>query len=169
MTAHMLIQLPSLALIGYAVGRRIPTSLRDRCLALAGSPVPLVLVAAFTTALWMLPRALDAALVDPLWEAAKFVSLPLALGLPLAVAAPSLGHIGWGFVVTNLASMLAVVGWLYAAAPTRMCNSYSNLQQLEAGTALIGAALGLAGVWVAGLFTGAFGGGMGRRAPGQTR
>ena len=72
----------------------------------------------------MLPRALDAALTNPLTEAAKFVSLPALVGLPLALAWQRLPIIGRGFILTNVISMLAVLGWLYIAAPVRICNNY---------------------------------------------
>ena len=92
-----------------------------------------VIVALFASSYWMLPRALDAALTEPLAEVGKFLSLPLLVGFPLVLAWRRLTLIGRGFVWTNFISMLAVLGWLYIVAPVRVCNSYLVNDQEHAG------------------------------------
>ena len=154
MTGHMLIQIPLLTVIGIAASRLLTARRQEMMLAVAGGPVPWVVVAVFASSYWMLPRALDAALASPAMETAKFVSLPLLVGLPLALAWRRLTSIGRGFVVTNFISMLAVLGWLYIAAPVRICNNYLVDQQASAGWLMVKLALLFFIGWLATLFIG---------------
>lgn len=152
MVAHMLIQIPLLATTGFAVGYGLSPSQRATLRRSIGGPLPFVLTALLASSYWMLPRALDATLVNPLAELAKFASLPLLVGLPLALGWEHLGVVGRGFVWTNFFSMLAVVGWLYIAAPVRVCNSYLVADQYDAGLWLIRLAIALFLAWLASLF-----------------
>ena len=93
-----------------------------------------LLVAAFVAAVWMLPRTLDAALRDPLVEAAKFTSVPLLIGAPLALSWPLLPPVARAFVWANV---ISVLGWLYRAAPDRLCARYLFDQQATVGSALL--------------------------------
>ncbi len=154
MAAHMLVQIPLLGALGFLAARWLPPQWQQRMLALSGGPAAWVVVAVFAMAYWMLPRVLDAALVSPAVELAKFLTVPLLVGLPLGLAWPQLSLIGRGFVWTNMISMLAVLGWLYLAAPLRACNSYSLEQQQQTGGLLVGAALILFVVWFGTLFIG---------------
>ncbi|NMG55591.1 hypothetical protein [Aromatoleum aromaticum] len=154
MSGHMLVQIPLLAAIGFVACRLLPVARQERLLDAGGGAVPYVVVAVFASTWWMLPRALDDALASPLVEAAKFVSLPVLVGLPLALAWRRLGPIGRGFVWTNFISMLAVLGWLYIAAPVRVCNSYLVDQQESAGWLMVKLALLLFAGWLGSLFVG---------------
>ena len=141
MSTHMLLQMPLLAAVGFVAARGLAPERRLRLRQWVGGPLPLVLVALFASSYWMLPRALDAALADPWAELAKFASLPLLVGAPLALAWERMGVIARGFVWTNFLSMLAVLGWLYIAAPMRVCNSYLQSAQYEAGLWMVGLAV----------------------------
>ena len=154
MSGHMLVQIPLLAAIGILAGHLLPTRRQQALLAAAGGAIPCVLLSLFASSYWMLPRALDAALADPLVEAAKFITLPALVGLPLALAWNRLQAIGRGFVWTNLISMLAVLGWLYIAAPVRVCNNYLADQQGDAGWWMVKLALLLFAGWLGSLFVG---------------
>lgn len=154
MTTHMLVQIPLLAAIGIGAGKTLPARARKRLLGWSGGAIPCVTAALFASGYWMLPRALDAALASPPAEAAKFLSLPLLVGLPLALAWRRLTLIGRGFVWTNLISMLAVLGWLYIAAPVRACSGYLVEEQVRAGWRMIELALALFVWWLAALFVG---------------
>jgi hypothetical protein len=154
MTAHMLLQIPLLVLAGALLAPCMPSNLRRAFEALDAHGVPGMLAAAFASSYWMLPRALDAALSSPLAELAKFGSLPLLVGLPLALSWARMGPIGRGFVLANAISMLAVAGWLYRESPVRLCSWYLVDQQVLLGNALLALAL-LAGVgWTLRAFTG---------------
>lgn len=154
MTGHLLIQMPLLAAIGAAAGLLLPSRCRDWLLAGVGGAVPLTTLAVMTSAYWMLPRAMDAALADWVVEAAKFVSLPVLVGLPLALAWRRLTLIGRGFVLTNLMSMLAVLGWMYIEAPVRVCNNYLVDAQANAGWWMVRLAVLLFLGWLGSWFIG---------------
>jgi hypothetical protein len=154
MSSHMLVQIPLLGAIGVIGCRLLPERRQDALLAAAGGAIPCVLLAIFASSWWMLPRALDAALADPLTEAAKFVSLPALVGLPLALAWRQLSAIGRGFVWTNFISMLAVLGWLYIAAPVRVCNNYLVDEQGQAGWLMVKLAVLIFAGWLGTLFVG---------------
>lgn len=154
MSGHMLVQIPLLAALGFVACRLLPERAQDTLLERAGGVVPCVLLATFASSYWMLPRALDDALASGAVEAAKFVTLPVLVGLPLSLAWRRLGTIGRGFVWTNFFSMLVVLGWLYLAAPVRVCNSYLVDQQESAGWLMIWIAVLMFAGWLGSLFIG---------------
>ena len=154
MTGHMLLQIPLLAAIGVMSCQLLPERLQNSLLAAAGGAIPCVLLATFAASYWMLPRALDGALTDPLNEAAKFLSLPLLVGLPLGLAWKRFGIIGRSLVWTNAISMLVVLGWLYIIAPVRVCNNYLVDQQEIAGWWMVKLAVLLFAWWLCSFFTG---------------
>lgn len=139
MALHMLVQLPLLTAAGWlAAGAALPRAALARW---DDGGWTGIAVAALVSTYWMLPRALDAALASPLAEAGKFLSLPLLVGLPLRWSWPRLSPLGRGFMITNAISMLAFAGWLYIAAPVRVCVYYLADQQIAAGQGLLWAAL----------------------------
>lgn len=154
MIGHMLLQIPLLAAVGIMSSRLLPERWQNSLLAAVGGAMPCVLTALFASSYWMLPRALDAALTDPLVELAKFLSLPMLVGLPLGLAWKRLHVIGRGFVWTNFFSMLAVLGWLYIVTPVRLCNNYLVNQQEQAGWWMVKLALLLFAWWLGTLFVG---------------
>ena len=143
MVAHMLVQIPLLAIAGAFAATALPSWRRSRVARWNQSGVSGTLLALIASSWWMVPRSLDWALASPLMEAAKFVTLPLLVGAPLALSWSSLGTMGRGFVIANVLPMWAVVGWAYIAAPVRVCNYYLVDQQVIAGVALIGVSVAL--------------------------
>ncbi len=143
---HMLVQIPLLAASGYLVGRG---ALRGRNPRWNDDGLPGLIVAVAVGLVWMLPRSMDAALASPAAELAKFATLPLLVGVPLAASWTRAHPIARGFVLANLLSKLGVLGWLFAAAPLRLCNySLASVQPVAAAalfvaTGLLGTALAL--------------------------
>jgi hypothetical protein len=137
MVGHMLLQIPLLALAGSLVARGIFGRHGARLAGFNATGIVGLLMAVFVAAIWMLPRTLDAALRYPLVEAAKFTSVPLLIGAPLALSWPLLPPVARAFVWANVISHSAVLGWLYRAAPDRLCARYLFDQQATLGTALL--------------------------------
>lgn len=136
MAGHMLLQLPMLVLGGIWLASGLPAVVKRKFQAanrygLTGMATVLV-----TALFWMLPRHLDAALDDPVYEAAKFLMLPLLVGIPLKLSWRRLTAIGRGLVWSNLVAMLWVLAWLYLAAPVRVCNNYLIDEQTQVGQVL---------------------------------
>lgn len=141
MSLHMLVQIPLLIVAGWlaaGAAARPPAWYRSVD---EGGWVG-ILIAVLAASYWMVPRVLDAALVDMRFEVLKFVGLPLLAGAPLRWSWPRLSALGRGFVITNMLSMTAFVGWLYVAAPVRVCVYYLEEQQLAAGQMLLLATAG---------------------------
>jgi len=154
MAVHMLVQIPLLTAIGIIACRLLPIHWQDSLLDAMGGAIPCVLLAIFASSYWMLPRAMDAALANPLAEVAKFISLPVLVGLPLSLAWKQLSAIGRGFVLTNFISMMSMLGWLYIEAPVRVCNYYLVNQQTDAGWMMVKISILLIVGWMGSLFCG---------------
>lgn len=149
MILHMLVQIPLLAVAGTIGALAIPPRWRARVTSWNRLGITGTLVAMLASTWWMAPRALDGAISSGAMELFKFVSLPLLVGAPMALSWPELPFIGKGFLLANILPMWAVVGWLYVAAPTRVCNYYLVDQQVIAGYGLIIASI-MAGAAVLG-------------------
>ena len=143
MATHMLVQIPLLALAGAVIASGLRPEWKQRIEAWNRGGVSGILLALIASTWWMVPRALDLALASPAMELMKFVTLPLFVGVPLALSWHHLGFIGRGFVIANVLPMWAVVGWLYVVAPVRLCNFYLVEQQVTAGLGLLGASVSL--------------------------
>jgi hypothetical protein len=152
MVTHMLLQLPLLALAGWMLAGPLRADLGARLESLDRSGIALALVALLASSYWMLPRALDAALADPRVEVAKFLTLPLLVGVPARLCARRLSPLAAGFIVANLLSMWAAAGWMYRGFPARLCNYYLIDDQVLAGTMLVGLSVALAVLWLASFF-----------------
>lgn len=144
---HVLVQLPLLAAAGALAALALPGPRPRGPWANA-----LVLAAVFAVLFWMLPRWIDAALADPLWDAVKFVSLPLFVGVPLALGWGGAHPFLRGAVKANAISMLGVLAFLYTHAPVRICNSYLVADQERLGVGFLVVAFGLAFAWAVPLF-----------------
>ena len=141
---HVLVQMPLLAFTGWLLGSAFEPRL-DRIMerwnrfGVAGFTF-----AIFMILFWMLPRSIDSAVANPGYEMFKFVSLPCT-GAALALSFPRSGPLFAGALKANVVSMLAVLAWVYAAAPVRLCNSYlgSDQKMLGAGMAVLAGALAI--------------------------
>ena len=154
MAVHMTIQVPLLIGIGVflaaGVRSREPHWLADA----DWLGIPGIVMVVFGTSFWMLPRALDGAVADPLVDAAKFLSLPLLVGLPLGLSWRRMPPLGRAFIWANFIPKLGAIGGLYLAAPTRLCAYYRLDQQTLAGWTLIVIAVALGLHWFIVAFVG---------------
>lgn len=153
---HMLVQIPLLVFAGGVIGRGM-IGKRTKGTSLYKwneKGVPGLLVALFGMLFWMIPRWLDASLSEPLWEVIKFITVPLMIGLPLAISWPHLSSFARAVVWSHAISMLLFIGWLYVAAPLRVCNNYLVNQQEDFGYTAMVLALAIALYWVGRAFFG---------------
>jgi len=144
MSTHMLVQMPLLLLAGALLAAPLPRVLCMDRWNLAG--VPALLAVSLVLAFWMTPIALDHAVADAGWDAAKASSLVLAGGFaaaswrtaPLVVQAFFGGNAVW---------MGIAVGLLYQAPGQRLCNAYLEDDQVDTGVLLTWVAILAATLW----------------------
>jgi hypothetical protein len=164
MARHMLIEFPLLLIAGAATGRALVERFGaqfERCnqMGLFG-----FVFASITLAYWMIPAALDAALLDGWVAAAKYASLVLSGALlwssfrvaPLPLQA---------FFVGNLTWMTATIGLIYQSAPRQLCLNYLPDAQLSTGEGLVSAAVIGGLTWCASAAPAFLNGEAGARAP----
>jgi hypothetical protein len=150
---HVLLQLPMLILAGWFAARGLPARLLTAIDRYNEYGIPGILIVTFAGLCWMIPRVLDAALQSPMVALAKYVSIPLLVGAPLALSWPRMHVIAKAFVLIELLAMLLRLGWLYLAAPTRLCNNYVLSDQILLGKLLLIIAATIAAYWVVRLFS----------------
>ncbi|MBW7930620.1 MAG: hypothetical protein H3C57_04850 [Gammaproteobacteria bacterium] len=137
MSLQMLVQMPLLGLAGYLLARHLPERVRRVLASWDRGGVSGLLLAAVVSLPWMLPRLMDAALAAPWVELAKFTSLPLLIGLPLALSWPRAGLVVRGVFLMEMVATAFRVGWLYLVAPQQLCVNYLVDDQQRLGTALL--------------------------------
>lgn len=148
MTLQMLVQLPLLLLAGCWVAAYAPQRFRDLLAPWNRGGITGLLLASVVALVWMLPRALDASLDVPWVAAAKFASVPLLIGAPLALGWPRAGFVVRGVFLVEAIAMAFRLGWLYLVSPVRLCANYllGDQQRLGEILLLVG---GAACLWVA--------------------
>lgn len=149
MTLQMLVQIPLLALAGWWLAPVLSRRVRDALAPWNRSGISGMLLASLMILVWMLPRALDAALETPWVALAKFTSVPLLIGMPLAISWPRAGFVVRGVWLVEGLAMAFRLGWLYMISPVRLCSNYLLGDQQQAGKLMlvIGATICLLLAW----------------------
>ena len=148
MTRQMLLQMPLLALAGWWLATGLPMRWVQALARWNHRGISGFVLASLVGMWWMVPRMLDAALDQPGVALAKFASIPLLFGAPLALSWPEAGFVLRGVVLLEAVATAFRLGWLYLAAPTRLCSNYLLDDQQRLGQLLLalGGALCL---WIA--------------------
>lgn len=137
MTFQMLVQIPLLAAAGWAIAQSLPAAVDRRLAAWDAAGISGLLLASLTGLVWMLPRAMDAAVSEPWVALAKFLSVPLLIGAPVAISWPRAAFVVRAIVVAEVIAMALRLGWLYLVSPTRLCSNYLLADQQRLGRLLI--------------------------------
>ncbi len=144
---HMLVQIPALVLIGYQLS--FSDYIQNKFAKVVDpSGQASVILAVLSVLFWMIPKSLDQALNNELWEIIKYLTLPLLIGLPLGIGWHKVSIIFQGVVIIEFLAMLLRLGWLYSDSPIRLCSSYGLEQQQSLGALLLLIALTLSMYWV---------------------
>lgn len=147
MLTHMLVELPLLFAIGAWAASRLRGHGPAWFAAIDANGLTGLTVAMLVSAFWMLPIALDAAVLVPAIGLAKITSILLAgwcavLSLRRARTAVQ------AFFVLNWVWMTGAVGAMYQQAPERLCSTYLQGDQAHAGIGLVVLAIVVAIAWV---------------------
>lgn len=138
MALQMLVQIPLLALTGWWLYLRMSGGIRDSVATWNQNGVSGIVLVSLTAMVWMLPRSMDAALEAPWIETAKFFSVPLLIGLPLAASWPRAGFVARGVFLAEVIATTFRLGWLYLISPERLCSNYPLGDQQWLGRILLG-------------------------------
>jgi len=143
MTTQMLVQIPLLITVGVLLSRAVPARVDAAIAAWDYRGITGLVLATLVGAFWMLPRSLDAAVSDPRFDIAKYLSTVLLIGLPFALSWRRMGFIVRGVFLLELIATFFRLGWLYLIWPDRLCNNFllDDQQRLGRYMLLIGALL----------------------------
>lgn len=149
MLLHMMLEFPVLMAGGWAAYQVItgagPVSVARALAFIDWQGWTGALLALLVLTAWMIPSALDAALLSTPVAAIKVASWWCA-GFMLAGSWRRWSPELLLFVAGNAAWMMATAGLLYIEAPLRLCASYLQDEQRHTGIALVGVALAI-GAW----------------------
>lgn len=148
MARHMGLELPALFLLGCVLPRCSGAARSPRFAAWNAHGLPGLLAALCTTGFWMLPAALDQAVLHEGMALAKVASL-VAAGAWAAASWPRAGTVLQAFFVLNGFWMMLAAGLLYQEAPLQLCAVYLVDQQPAAGRALVLWAVAGLALWLA--------------------
>lgn len=137
LVSHVLLQIPLLVVAGVLLGTSLTQAVPSTRPSRQVEGIAAVLLAMFCLAFWMLPRWLDAAVVNPYTDMVKITTVVLLAGLPLGWGWTKLGNLARAFIWANLVSMFAAVAVLYLSFPDRLCNNYLYDEQLIMGRSLL--------------------------------
>ena len=149
MAWHMVVQMPLLVLAGALAAMAVPAGLRWAKLAnfnrfgLTG-----FMAAQGIVAYWMLPLAIDRAVVNPGFDALKLLTLFIS-GMLLSDAFKRAPMALQLFFMGYWVSMMAWLGIYFATTDLRLCNAYSQASQVATGLSLLALGLLLGAVWLA--------------------
>jgi hypothetical protein len=150
MALHMLLQLPMIAIGGALLGHALRTARASRAAnALAridAYGMTGLTWLLFTSAYWMIPRALELSLTLPWAEAGKFASVAL-MGALLPGALARANAVIQLFFLGNLCWMMAIAGIQYQEMPQRLCNAYALNDQIITGIGLVLLSIAIAAAW----------------------
>jgi|SRR5690625_1681603 len=129
MFTHMLVQIPLLIFAGLLMGEYVKHRLRGLFKQWNSSGIPGILLVYIVTMYWMIPRAMDEAIIVTSVEVFKFVSLPFLVGIVLYDSWAKLSDLAKAFIVFNYIPMFGIMAWLYIDSPIQICNNYLESEQ----------------------------------------
>lgn len=145
---HMVIQMPMLVLGGWLVmGAIRNTALPAAMAAWNRYGLTGFIAAQAVTAYWMLPLAIDRAVVLPAADGAKLVTL-LACGALLRHSVDRAPAVLQLFFIGYALPMMIWLGLYFASIDLRLCNAYSLESQVRAGQGLAILAFTLGALWL---------------------
>jgi hypothetical protein len=151
MVWHMVVQMPMLVLGGWLLasassgGRSLKALEAWNQFGLTG-----FVGSQITLAYWMLPLAVDRAVVLPSADVLKLLTL-LACGALLRHSVQRSPTVVQLFFVGSAVSMLLTAGVTLAVTDRRLCNAYSLDSQVNAGLGVMALGAALAGAWTWGV------------------
>ena len=148
MAWHMVFQMPLLVAAGALAARALPApGLPGKWVSFNLFGLTGFMAAQGVIAYWMLPSAIDRAVVDPAFDVLKLLTL-FASGMLLRNAFQRAPMALQLFFIGYWVSMMCWLGIYFATTDLRLCNAYSLESQLTTGWGLLALGLLLGFVWL---------------------
>ncbi len=136
MSAHMLVHIPALILIGWGVAHNLLVLYPALLRAMRLYRWALLVNGFIVIGIWMIPRLLDLASQNLTIDIFKAITLSIAGGI-VNWSWRSTGPIVHGLIHVEFLASLWRLGWIYLASPTRLCTSYGLADQYWLGNTLL--------------------------------
>ncbi|MBY7143077.1 hypothetical protein KFZ56_08410 [Virgibacillus sp. NKC19-3] len=133
MSFHMHMQMPFLIVAGFLMAPFFQKQFPYLFEKWNHNGIPGILLFTIIMAYWLIPRTMDEALTIHAVEIFKFISLPFLAGVPLRDSWRKLSKLGKNIIYIVFSIMFGVMGWLYVASPTQLCNNYLIVEQKTLG------------------------------------
>src|SRR5690625_6899931 len=114
---HMHVEMSLLIDSGYLMVQLINNKYKRFFSAYNENGIPGILLVYFITMYWMIPRAMDEAIMLHTAETFKFISLPFLVGIFLYDSWPKFSDVRNSFLAFNYIPMLVIMAWLYIDSP----------------------------------------------------
>lgn len=147
MARHMTVEFPLLIAIGCLAAHLAGTQLTRSMQSWNANGVPAILSGFLIVMFWMLPVAVDLAVLNSFVATMKILSL-VAAGLLVGASWRMAGMVVQAFFLLNTVWMTATVGLLYQEAPQQLCSVYLNDEQNAAGTGMVLLAVAILVFWL---------------------
>ena len=147
MARHMLLQMPALAWCGWLMHGALAADDQSRLNPWNRHGLTGFLLILLLAAFWMVPLALDLALVSPIMLVIKITGW-ITAGFWLRQSMQQ-SHIAVQFfMLGNFVMMTAAVSDIYEHAPNRLCNAYGQNDQVVTAQGLLWMAITISTAWV---------------------
>jgi len=152
MTIHMDMQMPLLAGAGMLMTPFLQRKLPRFFAKWNRDGVPGILLALIVIGYWLIPRAMDDALMSVPVEMFKFISWPLLVGVPLMDGWKKLPNAWENITFITLSVVYVIMAFIYLLAPEQLCNNYLIVEQRTLGWSFLFIALCIALYFILSLF-----------------
>jgi len=149
MARHMGLELPLLFMVGWLAARLAGPRLTRALDPWNAHGLSALVFGALAMAFWMVPAALDMAVLNPLMGTIK-VGAWLLAGLLLGASWNRSGLVVQAFFLFNGCWMTIAVGLVYQQASSQLCSVYLPDEQWSAGAAMVFWAVAVFTLWLPG-------------------
>ena len=153
MARHMLLQMPALACAGWLLHASAAENLQARFAAWNQHGILGFVFLQGVAMFWMVPRALDLALVSASMAGLKIISWVIA-GFLLRQSMRQSSALVQLFMLGNFTMVSAAVSDIYEHAPNRLCNAYGQSDQAVTAQGLLWLPAALTALWIYALWRG---------------
>jgi|SRR5690625_1160753 len=137
MTIHMHMQMPLLAVAGMLMTPLFKQLFPKFFATWNKDGVPGILLVLIVVGYWLIPRAMDDALMSLPVEIFKFFSWTFLVGVPLMDSWSKLSSLWKNIVFITLGIVYLMMAGIYIFAPDQLCNNYLIVEQRTLGWAFL--------------------------------